>query len=85
MVGTVPNGVSNAYWFSDLHFTDGAGTDAPCDFICSATLYTDILRTGAAEFLIRAKRGQPIRFEVKSLRDTSGSKYNVWVVVEQLM
>ena len=80
MVGTVATG--NGYWAGELLFDDGAGKDNPFDF--AAFLNTDIRRTGVAEFPFRAKTAKPIRFQVKS-SGTAGSKYNAWVVVEQLM
>ena len=80
MVGIVATG--NGYWAGELLFDDGAGKDNPFDF--AAFLNLDIRRTAVAEFPIRAKMGKPIRFQVKSV-GAEGSKYNVWVVVEQLM
>src|SRR5579885_1744483 len=84
MVGTVANGQINPYWEGSLAFTDGAGENGPYS-TRDAFLYTDIRRTGAVEFPIRAKAGKPLKFSVTSEGDTSGTKYNVWVVVEQLM
>ena len=80
MVGTVANGQSNAFWDGNLAFTDGAGENGPF-FGRDALLYTDMRRTGVAEFPIRAKAGKPMKFSVTPFGDTSGTKYNVWVVV----
>jgi len=72
-----------ALWAGELQFLDAAGEDVPTSF--AASLLTDVRRTASAEFPIRAKAGTPIKFSTTSSGDTSGSKYNVWVVVEQLM
>jgi hypothetical protein len=86
MVGTVANGQVNPYWEGGLQFTDGAGLNRPSFQTFAAELATDIRRTAAAEFPIRAKAGKPLKFSVTSHQgDTSGTKYNVWIVVEQLM
>jgi hypothetical protein len=81
MVGTVANGQLNSYWGGELGFTDGAGDSSRFEI----DLAIDKRRTDGNEFPIRAKAGKPITFSVISNGDTSGTKYNVWVVVEQLM
>jgi hypothetical protein len=84
MVGTVANGTANPYWLGSLQITDGAGENSPC--ACDAFLFTQFRETSSGEFAIRAKAGKPIKFSVTApLGGTSGSKYNVFVVVEQLM
>ena len=86
MVGTVANGMgNNASWVGGVQFTDGAGENAP-DYPFDAELFTITRQTAVAEFPIRAKAGRPIKFSVISpYGGTEGSKYNVFVVVEQLM
>jgi hypothetical protein len=82
MVGTVSN-QQFGLWTGELQFTDGAGENpfGPPFFV---QLVTSIRQTAAADFPIRALAGKPIKFEVTS-NTTEGTKYNVWVVVEQLM
>lgn len=82
MVGTLANG-TNASWIGAIRFTDGSGPNGPDGF--GAGLYTVSRETAVSAFPIRAKAGKPLKFSVTSSGDTSGSKYNVWVVVEQLM
>jgi len=81
MVGTVSN-QQDGTWSGELHFTDGAGENPYPSF--TVQLGTSIPQTAVADFPIRAKAGKPIKFEVSSYIG-QGSKYNVWVVVEQLM
>jgi len=85
MVGIVANGETATFWGGGVRFTDAAGKNRPDYGPFLAELYTDIRQTGIAEFPIRAKAGKPITFDVKSFGATQGTKYNVWVVVEQLM
>ena len=85
MVGTVANGQYNSYWLGGLQFADGAGENFPSVNNFAATLTALNRSTGVTEFPIRAKAGKPLKFSVTSVGDTSGTKYNVWVVVEQLM
>jgi hypothetical protein len=85
MVGTVANGQDGAFWLGGLQFWDGAGENLPGFETFAAVLSTSVRFTAVTEFPIRAKAGKPLKFSVASNGDTSGSKYNVWVVVEQLM
>jgi hypothetical protein len=86
MVGTVANRLYNSHWEGGLQFTDGAGENLPGFTVFAAELFTVDRGTATAEFPVRAKAGTPLKFSVTSKGgDTSGSKYNVWVVVEQLM
>ena len=82
MVGTVAGG-DGGYWAGKPRFTDEAGTgQKPFE----ALLHASPRQTAVAEGPIRAKGGTPINFEVVApIGHTEGSKYNVWVVVEQLM
>jgi len=84
MVGTVANGASDSEWSTILQFADADNDNAPCD-LCGTHLPVDVPRNASTEFPIRARPGQPITFSVVSFGDTSHTKYNVWVVVEQLM
>ena len=79
MVLTTRNG-NNSQWDGLIQFHDAAGKDSP-----EAVLYTQFLNTAQVEFPFRQKAGAPIKFSVAASGDPSGSKYNVWVVVEQLM
>jgi hypothetical protein len=81
MVGTVSN-QQYGQWTGQLQFTDGAGQNGPNTFVVQLT--TSILATGSGDFPIRAQAGKPLKFSVSSFI-TQGAKYNVWIVVEQLM
>jgi hypothetical protein len=84
MVLSVANG-NNATWDGGIQFADGSGENGPYAPF-ETTLITNLRpNTSIVEFPIRAKASRPIKFSVKSDGDTGGSKYNVWVVVEQLM
>jgi hypothetical protein len=85
MVGTMDNQNYQSYWLGGLQFTDAAGENLPGFGRWAAALTTLNRVTSEAEFPIRAKAGMPLKFSVTSNGDTSGTKYNVWVVVEQLM
>jgi hypothetical protein len=81
IVAIKANGEGNGGWQPILVATDGGGSyeqDGP-------RVSTNVQGTAAGEFLVRAKPGAPLFFYVSSGGDTSGSKYNVFVVVEQLM
>jgi hypothetical protein len=80
MVLTASNGNSAASWDGLIRFKDAAGRSVP-----EARLFTGSLNTASQEFPFREKAGLPIKFSVSADGDTSGSRYNVWVVVEQLM
>jgi hypothetical protein len=85
MVGTEASGNGDAAWTGNLQFWDGAGENQP-PYTYYMELQTDIRETASAEIPIRARAGKPIKFSVGSINgSTEGSKYNVWVVVEQLM
>jgi hypothetical protein len=83
LVCTVANGDGNANWRGDVVFTDGAGNNSGS--LWEAAVPTQIRGTRVTEFPIRAKAGIPIKFSVTPFGQVGGSKYNVWVVVEQLM
>jgi hypothetical protein len=85
MVLTETNGFHHNFWTGHVSFKDGAGENAPYFPNDDANLYADLLETGGSEFPLRAAAGKPIKFSVTSEGTTSGTKYNVWVVVEQLM
>ena len=78
-VGVVANG-KNGFWSFEVHFTDGAGANS-----AGTALSTQTRQTAASEFPIRAKAGVPIKLSVMPNDETSGSQYNIFVVVEQLM
>ena len=80
MVLTVGNGNQNTEWDGWFRFVDGAGMS---QYVLALPGNTP--QRTFAEFPIRVKPGTPLTFAVKPLNDPSGSKYNVWVVVEQLM
>ena len=81
MVLTVKGG--GEFWYGYPQFVDAAGLNFGGEYVVA--LSTSVPQTASAEFPIRAKARKPIRFTVQPAGDTSGSKYNVWVVVEQLM
>ena len=83
MVLTVGNGNGNAGWNGQLEFNDGGGHNS--GLYWQVFLVSQTPTTRSAEFPIRANPGAPIRFSASQAGDASGSKYNVWVVVEQLM
>jgi hypothetical protein len=78
-VGVVANG-ENGQWSFGVQFTDGAGTTSG-----GTALSTASRETAVSEFPIRAKAGVPIKLSVIPNDETSGSQYNIFVVVEQLM
>ena len=80
MVCTETGGQAGGYR-AEIAFTDGAGINEPPP----VTLDTGITQTAEGEFPIRAKAGKPIILTVAPFSNTQGTKYNVWVVVEQLM
>jgi hypothetical protein len=80
MVGTVANHSSN-FWSAKVYYSDGAGNK---NFV-ETDLDENTRQTNGAGFPIRAKAGTPLKISVTPVGDTSGSEYNVWVVVEQLM
>jgi hypothetical protein len=82
MVGTVASG-QNGTWAGVVDFKDGAGDNTGTAF--SAQLVSEVKQTVFAEFPIRAEARKPIKFSVTGYGSPQGSKYNVWVVVEQLM
>ena len=79
MVLTASNG-NGASWDGLISYTDGSGLSVPED-----RLFTGFRNTAPVEFPFRQGAGIPIRVSVQADGDTSGSRYNVWVVVEQLM
>jgi hypothetical protein len=81
MVDTVSND-RDGLWVGELQFTNGAGDEPFAAF--SVLLQTQRPQTAVADFPIRAAAGKPIKFSVAGYR-TEGTKYNVWIVVEQLM
>jgi hypothetical protein len=81
MVVTVANKNDNGAWGPLLQFTDGSGTNVGGGEIIPA----NVRGTVGSGFPFRAKAGKPLIFSTGSGDDTSGTKYNVWVVVEQLM
>jgi hypothetical protein len=81
MVGTTGNGESAAFWSAKIDYTDGAGDT---NFL-EGDLLTSTPQTDGVQYPIRTKAGKPLKVSVTSVGNTSGSKYNVWVVVEQLM
>jgi len=84
LVGTVANGQEQSAYEGGILFTDGAGKNIPTASTV-AVLYTNVRGTGEVEFPIRTKPNKPIQLTVSANGNTSGTKYNVWVVVEQLM
>ena len=84
MVGIEANGTFNTDWETQVHFTDANGENVPCS-VCEVDLALDRRRNSVGEFPIRAKAGAPIKVSVTSQGNTQNTKYNVWVVVEQLM
>jgi len=84
MVETVGNGNPNGEWEGGVSFVNAAGVNGGWPFV--AAIDTVAPHSGFGEFPIRAKARKPIKFSVTAPRgQTDGSKYNVWVVVEQLM
>jgi hypothetical protein len=85
MVRTARSSDPSSGWFENFTWNDGGGmessinvenTGLPAD---SAQGYNDL------KIIVRIKAGTPLKVEVNPNRNTSGSRYNVWVVVEQLM
>lgn len=80
MLLTVANG-GGGYWQGDIMTTDGSvGVDV-------GGLFFDTLKplTSQTEQPVRLKPGKPVILTVIPGGDTTGSKYNIFVVVEQLM
>jgi hypothetical protein len=80
MVGIKPNGDNGGVWDGECVMTDGAGA-----YNFGVSINTQVRQTTSTEVPIRAKGGKPITFAVNGNLHSAGSKYNVWVVVEQLM
>ena len=83
MVETESNGTDGAGWVGQLSFTNAAGLNSDVRFQTAVSARER--QTGVSEFPIRAKAGKPIRFSVSSVGNIQNTKYNVWIVVEQLM
>jgi len=83
MVLTATAGTTGEFWYGELQFVNAAGVN--CCEAYSVALPSKGLGSAFGEFPISAKAGTPIKFSVQRAGDNSGSKYNVWVVVEQLM
>lgn len=82
MVLTKANGNQVAAWRGGFLVLDASGANGPL----GVQLYTENRNTASTEFPIAAIAGKPIRFRVDDLYGgADGTKYNVWVVVEQLM
>jgi hypothetical protein len=77
------NNDGNAFWRGAILFDDGSGSNGP-DHPFGVSLYPGKRNTNAAEFPFRAKAGKPIRVEVKEINYPGGTKYNIFVVLEQL-
>jgi hypothetical protein len=77
MVQTVAGG--NGIWFGTFNWTDGSGSD-------STNLQLDTFQRQSANsvFAARVKAGTPFSFQITE-SNTPGGKYNVWIVVQQLM
>jgi hypothetical protein len=80
MVLTKANGDQSGVWGGEFQFTNAAGV-----FNISTELSSGNHGTSPIDSPFRAKAGVPMTFSTVSNGYTSGSKYNVWVVVEQLM
>jgi hypothetical protein len=80
-VVTVGNGGGNGGWQPIIRATDAAGQYEQD----GSAVSTNVPGTATTEFLVRAQPRTHLRFSVRSVGPTSGSKYNVWVVVEPLM
>ena len=81
MVLTVANESDNGSWGPVLQFDDGSGTNYGAGELLPVTTR----RTVGSQFPFRAKAGKPLKFSVLHANGTLDTKYNVWVVVEQLM
>jgi len=84
MVLTVGN-TNSTFWIGDFQFEDGAGMNGGNGSLFATWLQVASPLTVSSEFPIRAKAGKPLTFSVVGNPENQGSKYNVWVVVEQLM
>jgi hypothetical protein len=83
MVLTEANGNQGPFWAGRFRFTDAIGSDP---FFPETALGVVEPNSVFAEAPFRAKAGTPIKFSVTSQSgDTSNTKYNVFVVLEQLM
>jgi hypothetical protein len=77
---TVGNGQQANYWGPTVRWQDGAGKD-----LYGIPVSSEYPNPGQFSVPIRDLIGKPIRFGVSSDGNVSGSKYNVFVVVEQIM
>jgi len=80
MTLTEANG-NGGSWNGVIEFKNGAGTVAEPSII----LNTNVLNSEGSDVPIRVRAGAPITLSVTPTGDTSGSKYSVFVIVEQLM
>jgi hypothetical protein len=75
-------GSDTAQWVGHIEVVDGGGSDGSGSFL----LNCNVLNVWEYTNPFRQVSGRPVRFSVTSQNgDTSGSKYNVFVVIEQIM
>ena len=84
MACTIPNGQTQAYWLTEVTWTNEVGLNPPIGF---SIVYTT--QAGSSVFLnnpfvFNATGGTPINISTAPNLDTSGTQYNAYIVLEQL-
>jgi hypothetical protein len=81
-VGVVTAAAGDGYWSGGFQWTDGGGNESTA-CLTMFTLFTGSYSCNS--FAFRDLSGKPLTYSVNQNGDTSGSKYNLFIVVEQLM
>jgi hypothetical protein len=84
MACTIPNGQTQAYWLTEVTWTNEVGLNPPIGF---SIVYTT--QAGSSVFLnnpfvFNATGGTPISISTAPNLDTSGTQYNAYIILEQL-
>jgi hypothetical protein len=84
MVCTVPNGQTQAYWLTEVSWTNEAGLNGPIGFsiVYTTTAGSSIFLNNP--FVFNATAGTPISISTAPNLDTSGTQYNAYIILEQL-
>jgi hypothetical protein len=85
MVRTVDGKNASGVWFGFLLWQDGGGMENSGYTVNMSLPVQSFAGYADAVLTARLKAGTPLQVSVGSNGDTTGSKYNVFVVVERLM
>jgi hypothetical protein len=81
-VGVLTRAGGNGSWNGGFQWTDGGGKEST-DCLTLATMSTG--SSSCSSFALRDLSGKSLTYSVTQSGDTSGSEYNFFVVIEQLM